>query len=66
MIEGNRLFGQSDAITSRDIAALFGVSQRAARNLLLAWVADGFLLVADAAKKSRKYRLAKEFQDGMA
>jgi Fic family protein len=56
------LFGHSDAITSRDIAKLFTLSQRAARNLLAGWVDQGFLLVADPAKKSRKYRLANEFR----
>jgi DNA-directed RNA polymerase specialized sigma24 family protein len=57
------LFGQCDVITSQDIAARFRISQRAARNLLSRWVGDGFLLVADPARKSRKYRLAKEFQE---
>jgi Fic family protein len=57
------LFSQCDVITSRDIEALFRISQRAARNLLSRWVGDGFLLVADPARKSRKYRLAKEFQE---
>ena len=60
------LFSQCDVITSRDIAALFRISQRAARNLLSRWVGDGFLLVADPAKKSRKYGLAKEFQEIMS
>jgi hypothetical protein len=32
-----------------------------ARNLLADWVAHGFLVVADPAKKSRRYRLAGEF-----
>jgi hypothetical protein len=35
------LFRDSNTITSRDIEALFGISQRAARNLLTAWV-DSF------------------------
>ena len=60
------LFRQRDMITSRDIEALFGISQRAARNLLTRWVSDGFLLVADPAKKSRKYGLAKELQEIMS
>jgi len=57
------LFRAADTITSRDIEKLFAVSQRTARNLLSGWVGAGFLIVADAAKKSRKYRLAGEFQD---
>jgi cell filamentation protein, protein adenylyltransferase len=56
------LFRESTNITSRDIARLFGVSERAARNLLAAWVGSGFLVVADPAKKSRKYGLASEFR----
>ena len=57
------LFRESNTITSRDIEALFGISQRAARNLLTAWVAGGFLSIADPAKKSRKYGLANEFRE---
>jgi len=52
------LFRHSDTITSQYIAELFGISQRSARNYVSAWVADEFLFVADAAKKSRKYGLA--------
>jgi Fic family protein len=55
------LFRESDVITSRNIEALFGISQRAARNLLSAWVRDGFLRVVDPAKKTRKYALNQEF-----
>jgi Fic family protein len=55
------LFRDSDVITSRNIETLFGISQRAARNLLSAWVLDGFLRVADPAKKTRKYGLGQEF-----
>jgi Fic family protein len=55
------LFKGSTTITSRDIARLFGISERAARNLLVAWVENGFVVVADPAKKSRKYGLASEF-----
>jgi Fic family protein len=57
------LFRENETITSRDVERLFGVSQRTARNLLSAWVDAGIMVVADAAKKSRKYRLAGEFRD---
>ena len=60
--KGLELFRDSNTITSRDIARLFGISERAARNLLTAWVDDGFILIADPAKKSRKYRLESNFQ----
>jgi len=55
------LFRGSSVITSRDVEAMFGISQRAARNLLAAWVADGFVVVADPAKKTRRYGLSSEF-----
>ncbi len=49
-------------ITSRDIEALFSVSQRTARHLLAGWVVDGFVEVLDASKKSRSYGLSSSFQ----
>jgi Fic family protein len=55
------LFRGSTVITSRDVEALFGVSQRTARNLLTAWVDDGFVVVVDPAKRTRKYGLSSEF-----
>jgi Fic family protein len=57
------LFKDSNTITSRDVEKLFTVSQRTARNLLNGWAAGGFLVVADPAKKSRKYGLASEFRE---
>ncbi len=35
---------------------------RAARDLLAAWVADGWLEMADPARKSRRYRLSAEYR----
>jgi Fic family protein len=55
------LFRQSEAITSQDVARLFSISQRGARNLLSDWVKRRFVVVIDPAKKSRKYGLASEF-----
>jgi len=57
------LFRDRSVITSRHVEMLFGISQRAARNILSAWVGDGFVVVADPAKKSRKYGLAAEFAE---
>jgi Fic family protein len=54
------LFRQSDVITSRDVEQLFGISQRTARNILSRWVEDGFVIVVDRAKKSRRYGLANQ------
>ena len=55
------LFRDSTVITSRGVETLFGISQRASRNLLSAWVNDGFVIVANPAKKTRKYGLSPEF-----
>jgi Fic family protein len=55
------LFRDSTVITSRHLETLFGISQRASRNLLSAWVRNGFVVVADPAKKTRKYGLSVEF-----
>ncbi len=55
------LFRSSTTITSRDLESLFGISQRMARVLLADWVKDGFLVIADPAKKSRKYGLSGTF-----
>ncbi len=57
------LFRASATIVSRDVAKLFAVSERTARNLLAAWVTNGFLDIADPAKKSRKYRLSENYRD---
>lgn len=55
------LFRGSIVITSRDVEGLFGLSQRASRNLLTAWVDNGFVVVADPARKTRTYGLSAEF-----
>ncbi len=57
------LFRDSHTITSSDVANTFGISQRAARNLLAAWVEADFVFIADPAKKSRKYGLASRFNE---
>jgi Fic family protein len=56
------LFRRSVVITSREVEALFGVSQRTARNILSSWVSGGFVLVVDPARKSRRYRLSPEYE----
>jgi Fic family protein len=55
------LFRTSTVINSRDVEALFGISQRASRNILSSWVDDGFVVVVDPAKKTRRYGLNAEF-----
>ena len=58
-----QLFRRSESVTSRDVAQLFTVSQRTARNLLRHWVEKGFVVATDPAKKSRKYALASDFKE---
>lgn len=47
-------------ITAADAVRALGLSLRAARDLLAAWVADGWLEVAASARKSRRYRLSAQ------
>jgi Fic family protein len=56
------LFADNALITSKDIAALFGFSHRAARFLLKDMVEQGFLAVADPSDKARSYILAQEYE----
>jgi Fic family protein len=56
------LFQESETITSRNVEALFAISARTARLLTRQWVDSGFLVIANAAKKSRKFALSQEFQ----
>ena len=56
------LFRRSVVITSRDVEALFGVSQRTARNIPSSWMSGGFVLVVDPARKSRSDRLSPEYE----
>jgi Fic family protein len=51
------LFLKKEFITTADIAALLGLSQRMARNLAEKWVKQGVLLVTEKSKKSRAYKL---------
>lgn len=56
------LFTHQETITAVDAAHALGLSPRAARDLLATWVADGWLEVADPARKSRRYRLSAEYR----
>jgi Fic family protein len=55
------LFLEREAITSREVELVFGISQRAARDVLSGWVREGFVVVRDPARKSRRYGLGGEF-----
>ena len=51
------LFETSREVTAKDIANFFGFQQRNAAALCQRWVEEGFLVVANPAKKTRLYRL---------
>lgn len=51
------LFDEFDEITSIQIAELLKISPRTARFLCKKWAQEGFLLISDESKKSRKYSL---------
>ncbi|MHB9023806.1 MAG: Fic family protein [Armatimonadota bacterium] len=56
------LFAKHDAITASMVAAALGLSPRMARNLLTAWVEDGWLAIAGKAKKNRSYVLTAQYR----
>ena len=57
------LFEHSREVTAKEISGLFGFQQRTAAALCQRWVASGFLVIADASKKARRYRLADEYEE---
>jgi hypothetical protein len=56
------LFTRQETITAADMARAIGLSPRAARDLLAAWMHDGWLAISDPARKSRRYRLSAEYR----
>lgn len=52
------LFAKHDLITTKDVALLFTIKPRTARQWCLEWSQKGFLIIADSAKKSRTYQLS--------
>ena len=52
------LFSQQDQITTPQVAAALGLSDRMARNLLQEWVAEGWLVVAQTSRRARAYGLS--------
>jgi len=56
------LFSKQDRITTPEVAGVLGLSDRMARNLVQGWVAEGWLVVAQASKRSRAYGLAESYR----
>jgi len=52
------LFAKQDTITATQVAETLGLSERMVRNLMLGWVGDGWLLVADDSRRKRAYALS--------
>jgi Fic family protein len=57
-----RLFAGADRVAARDVARALGLSDRMARVLLKQWVADGWLVVADASRRKRAYELTATYR----
>ncbi len=47
------LFARSDTITARQVAQVLGLSERMARNLMIEWVNDEWLVVVDTSRRGR-------------
>jgi Fic family protein len=60
------LFERSRDITAKEIADLFSFTPRAANLLCHRWVRQGFLIVSEAARKTRRYRLADVYEEIVA
>lgn len=56
------LFQNSREIAAREIGSLFGYRPRTASLLCQRWVEQGFLEVADPARRSRRYRLREPYE----
>ena len=57
------LFVEYKEITSGQLARYMGISEQSARILLRKWIAEGFLQVANQAKKNRTYTLSEKYED---
>ena len=56
------LFARQDRITSAQVAQTLGLSERMARELLRAWVGQGWLVVADPSNRGRAYSLSASYR----
>lgn len=60
------LFEDSREIAAKEIGALFGYKPRSVALLCQRWVEEGFLEIANPARKSRKYRLVAKYEEAVA
>ena len=56
------LFATTDRVTASQVAQTLGLSPRTARNLLQAWVEDGWLVVSDPSNRKRAYGLSASYR----
>lgn len=56
------LFALKETITAPQVAAELGLSERMARNLLGAWVKDGWLEIANPSRRARSYSLSAKYR----
>lgn len=56
------LFAKHERITANHVAAALGLSERTARVLLRKWVDEGWLEVADSARRTRSYALSAVYR----
>jgi Fic family protein len=56
------LFASQDRITSAQVARALSLSARMARELLRAWVGQGWLVVADPSNRGRAYSLSASYR----
>src|SRR5688572_1138734 len=56
------LFLHSKTVTAKDVGAFFKASPRAAADLCVRWVKDGFLVVSNPSKRARSYRLTDRYE----
>jgi len=57
---------EKEYITANELADLFSVHPRSARNMCSLWVQQGFLVVLDPAPKTRKYGLAPSWKKNLS
>jgi len=56
------LFSRQESVTAGEMARALGLSPRTVRDLVTGWLADGWLVLADPARKSRRYHLSAEYR----
>ena len=56
------LFSRQENVTAAEMARALGLSPRTVRDLVGGWLVDGWLVLADPARKSRRYHLSAEYR----